>query len=268
MKFILQTFFKGLYFFLTDSSFRTFVWLGLRFGSAKRYQPRKITVSGYRLKVPDARSFIWQYYEIFFKGYYDFKSLETSPVIIDCGSNVGLSVLHFKKQYPASHVYAFEADQGICTLLNDNISANNVQGVTVYNEAVWIRDEALHFRSEGADGGQISGKGDKTSSVNGTDLKRFISRFEKIAFLKIDIEGAEAELLPHIASELHKVENLFVEFHSYNQHPQYLREVMDAMTSAGHRLYVDNAGFRNRPYLNKEGKHGMDLQLNIFAYRI
>ncbi len=125
----------------------------------------------------------------------------------------------------------------------------------------------LNFTSEGADGGQISGESEKSNQINGTDLKRFMSRFEKIAFLKIDIEGAEVALMPHIASELHKVENLFVEFHSYNNQTQGLREVMDAITSAGHRVYIDNATFKNQPFLNKTGKHGMDLQLNIFAYK-
>lgn len=267
MKFMLQTFFKGLYYFLRDNNFRSFVWLCIRFGNSKRYAQKEIKVSGLKFKVPDAKSFIWQFYEIGFKGYYDFRTEMKSPVIIDCGSNVGLSVVHFKQQHPDAQIHAFEADAQICAILKDNILNNGYSDITVYNEAVWTKDEMLNFTSEGADGGQISGASENSNQINGIDLKRFMNRFDKIAFLKIDIEGAEVALLPHIASELHKVEHLFVEFHSYNNQTQGLREVMDAITSAGHRVYIDNATFKNQPFLNKSGKYGMDLQLNIFAYK-
>lgn len=268
MKFMLQTFFKGLYYALTDKNFRTFVWLCIRYGNAGRYSRKNIRFSGYRFTVADARSFIWQFYEIFFKGYYDFKTEKPNPVILDCGSNIGLSILNFKKQYPGSQVFAFEADAAICKILNENISHNNLKNVTVLNQAVWTKDEAIFFKSEGADGGQIAGNADNATKIDAIDLKRFMIQFDSIDFLKIDIEGAEASLLPHIAPELHKVENLFVEFHSYNNEPQHLKEVIDAMTSSGHRIYIDNVAFKNRPFINKAGKYGMDLQLNIFAYKI
>jgi FkbM family methyltransferase len=267
MKFILQTFFKGLYYFLSDASFRTFVRLSVLYGSSKRYVRRSISIKGAKMEVADAKSFIWQYYEIFFKSYYDFKANKKNPLIIDCGSNIGLGLLRFKQQYPEADIHAFEADDLICNILNKNIAANQLKGIHVHNEAVWIKDETLQFASEGADGGQISENNEGTKSVNGIDFARFLQRFEQIDFLKIDIEGAETQLLPHIASQLHKVDNLFVEFHSYNGQTQHLNEVIAAMSSAGHRIYIDNVAFKNSPFINKTGKYGMDLQLNIFAYK-
>lgn len=267
MKFMLQTFFKGLFFYLTDRNFRTFVWLCLRYGNSTRYKQKRICFSGYRVTVADARSFVWQFYEIFFKGYYDFKAATANPVIIDCGSNIGLSLINFKKQYPGAQIFAFEADAGICELLRKNVQINGISDITVFNQAVWTKDETLSFKSEGADGGQISNDTEHSNKVEAIDLKRFLDGFEKVDFLKIDIEGAEATLLPHIAYVLHKVENIFVEFHSYNGEPQNLRQVIDAITAHGHRVYIDNVTFKNRPFLNKTGKYGMDLQLNIFAYK-
>lgn len=267
MKFILQTFFKGLYYFLSNAAFRTFVRLSLQYGSSKRYVKRNIRIKNARMQVADAKSFIWQYYEIYFKAYYDFKSSKPNPTIIDCGSNIGLGLLRFKEQYPQAEIHAFEADDVICNILNTNIADNRLSGIHVHNEAVWTKDESLQFASEGADGGQISENNEGTKAVNGIDFARFLQRFEQVDFLKIDIEGAETQLLPHIASQLHKVDNLFVEFHSYNGQAQHLNEVITAITSAGHRVYIDNVAFKNSPFINKNGKYGMDLQLNIFAYK-
>jgi len=267
MKFILQTFFKGLYYFLTDSTFRTFVRLSILYGSSKRYVTKTIGIKGSKMKVADAKSFVWQYYEIFFKRYYTFQSSNTKPVIIDCGSNIGLSILHFSKQYPNAEIHAFEADAMICDILQHNVTTNGLSNVHIHNQAVWIKDEALQFASEGADGGQITENNEGTKTVEGIDLERFLQRFDSIDFLKIDIEGAEVQLLPHIKNQLPKVKNLFVEFHSYNNQTQHLSEVIDAMSSAGHRIYIDNVNFKTAPYINQKGKYGMDLQLNIFAYK-
>lgn len=268
MKFLLQTFFKGLYFFLTDRNFRTFVRLSIFYGSSKRYVVKTIGIPGARMKVADAKSFIWQFYEIYFKGYYDFKSPNPKPIIIDCGSNIGLSLLNFKRQYPGSEIHAFEADTRICKILEENISNNGLKDIHLHNNAVWIKDEELTFASEGADGGQISESNEAGMKVNGIDLERFLQKFDHIDFLKMDVEGAEKDILPHVKNQLHKVDRFFVEFHSYDGSQQYLNDVIQAMTFAGHRIYIDNVNFKNRPFINTRGKYGMDLQLNIFAFKI
>ncbi|EBQ4753907.1 hypothetical protein LE36_10165 [Salmonella enterica subsp. diarizonae] len=35
-----------------------------------------------------------------------------TPVIVDCGANIGTSVLHFLEAYPRAHVVAIEPDTG------------------------------------------------------------------------------------------------------------------------------------------------------------
>jgi FkbM family methyltransferase len=267
MKLFFQAFFKGLYFFLTDKHFRKFVWLVICYGRSKRYVSKSIGLAGSRIKVADAKSFIWQYYEIFFKGYYDFSCDTDKPVILDCGANIGLSSIRFKQQYPLAQIHAFEPDDNIFDILKTNINNFGLTDVHVHKDAVWTKDEELSFASEGADGGKISSNDGATKKVNAVDFKRYLNMFERIHFLKIDIEGAETELLPHIADQLNKVDNMFVEFHSYNGQEQHLNEVIQAMCSKGHRIYIDNIHFKNKPFINKKGKYGMDLQLNIFAYK-
>ncbi|MEZ4805422.1 MAG: hypothetical protein R2852_08040 [Bacteroidia bacterium] len=118
MKFFLETFFKGLFFFLTDKNFRFFFYLCIRYGNIKRYQFRKIIIEGNKFRLPDVKSFIWQYYEIFLK-YYNFESQVENPIIIDCGANIGMSAFYFKKLYPKSSLYCFEADPKIFNFLKE-----------------------------------------------------------------------------------------------------------------------------------------------------
>jgi FkbM family methyltransferase len=266
MKFLLQTFFKGLYFFITDKSFRTFVRLSIFYGSSKRYVIKQIGIPGAKLKVADAKSFIWQYYEIYFRKYYDFKADHDTPIIVDCGSNIGLSILHFKEQYPKAQIHCFEPDPKIFNILKSNAESNQLSGLFLNQNAAWVKHETLSFASEGADGGQISQK-DGQISVQAIDLAEYLSQFESIDFLKIDIEGAEISLIPHISKELLKVKHLFVEFHSYNNENQILAPVIESIASAGFRIYIDNVAFKQQPFINTKGKYGMDLQLNIFAFR-
>jgi hypothetical protein len=74
--------------------------------------------------------------EIFIEQVYDVNVKTSSPVIIDCGSNIGISVLYFKIVFPGSTIRAFEPDTLTHDLLKKNIEANNLSGVQVFNCAL------------------------------------------------------------------------------------------------------------------------------------
>jgi tRNA1(Val) A37 N6-methylase TrmN6 len=61
------------------------------------------------------------YAEIFEKGIYTFNSTNPNPVIIDCGANMGLSLLFFSINYPNAKIYAFEPDVSVLEYLERNI---------------------------------------------------------------------------------------------------------------------------------------------------
>ncbi len=233
-----------------------------------RYKDENIDFLGYSLKTPDCMSFLFQFGEIFVDEIYKFKSSKKSPVIIDCGSNIGLSCLYFAKNHPDSKIYAFEADEKIFTILSSNMKNNNINNIELYNKAVWIKEEELSFSSEGADGGSIYDTSDSKIKVQAIRFKEFLEKFTTIDFLKIDIEGAETEVLKDIETELNKVENLFVEYHSITGQPQTLDQILKILTQNNFRYYTQTMNDINIPFINKSGKQYMDLQMNIFAYRV
>ena len=85
-----------------------------------RYTEEIIEFLNYKFKVPDCLSFIHQFKDIFVEEIYNFTSENNFPVIIDCGANIGTSCIYYKKIYPDSKIYAFEADSKIFDILKEN----------------------------------------------------------------------------------------------------------------------------------------------------
>jgi len=117
MRLFLEISFRNLYYFLTRKAVRQFNRLAFQYGDAPRYSPRKIKVNGWELQVPDALSFIYQFREILVEESYLFNCTKTNPVIIDCGSNIGLSGIYFANRFKDAAIYCIEADQAIAQTL-------------------------------------------------------------------------------------------------------------------------------------------------------
>ncbi len=120
-----QQLLKGIYRFLTNSNERVLFKLSLLYGNGKRYEPRRIKFLGLKFLVPDCRSFLWQFKEIFVEEYYGFESSSNYPVILDCGANIGTSCAYFKKIFPLAKVFAFEPNPKITKTLRENLITNN-----------------------------------------------------------------------------------------------------------------------------------------------
>ena len=99
---------------------------------------RTMHLSGYKITANDNAALSIMYNEIFLSDDYYFETSNPSPLIIDCGSNIGFSVLYFKKLYPLSRLIAFEPNPNTFKLLEKNISQNAIQEVTLYNTALSI----------------------------------------------------------------------------------------------------------------------------------
>jgi len=268
MRMFLEQGFKGLFYFLKDKNYRSFVYLLLRYGGSKRFTTTNINVGGFKMKVPDTLSFIWQFYEIFYKRSYQFSPKSSSPLIFDCGANVGTSCLYFSREYKNAIIHAFEPDPHVFKALKQNIELNNVKNVELHNAAVWKEDTTLEFDSSGADAGALSQGHSKTSiKVNAIRLKDLIEKEEAIDLLKMDIEGAEVEVIMDCKDVLKRINNIFIEYHSYHDSPQQIDKIISILAENGFRYYLENEAMRKIPFVNQRGKYDMDMQVNIFGYK-
>ncbi len=97
MTLFLKLLFKEIYHLTRDARHREFLRLAFRYGGSPRYRARAVRFLRYRIRVPDCLSFLWQFKEIFAEESYYFRADTPTPVIYDCGANVGLSCLYFKR---------------------------------------------------------------------------------------------------------------------------------------------------------------------------
>lgn len=218
---------------------------------------------------PTGYGFLHSVDEIFGEDIYKFSSETDSPYIIDCGANMGLSIYYFKKIFPNAKILAFEPDNHIFKLLEKNIKhfPNNTQ-IELKKEAVWTEDTYLNFFSEGSLAGSCTvdfSNNQNTYQTKAVDLKKYLN--EKVNFLKIDIEGAENEVIFDIQNHLQNVENLFLEFHGLSGKPQNLNKILDVLTNQGFQYYIKNADdVMKHPFYDKIPRP-FNQQLNIFCFR-
>lgn len=259
--------FKSLYQILFTKQGRTFAYLLFFYGKKKRYQPCKINFWGYSFQIPDAQSFVYQFKEIFLEQYYYFQTDKKKPLIYDCGSNVGLSVLYFKKKYPQAYIKSFEADKNIAHFLEKNLIENKVnENISIIQKAVWIDENGIEMYLEGADAGSVVGNGEKkwTESIR---LKNLLAQEKEIDMLKMDIEGAETQVIKDCADELYKCKNIFIEYHDYQGFSQSLSEILLILEKNNFRYFLKNEQTRKLPFIYQSPENQMDLQVNIFAVR-
>lgn len=233
-----------------------------------RYTAAELEIFGKKIKIADFASFRFTSNEIFNKEIYKFKTALKKPYIIDCGANIGLSIIYFKKLYPEAEIIGFEPDQKIFDMLENNIKSFGFNNVQVIQKAVWDKESEEDFFSEGADGGRLS-KDDKDKKIIRVDTVRLRKYLEKpVDFLKIDIEGAEYEVLNDCRDMLGNVRNLFVEYHSFSDQEQKLSEILKILKKAGFRYYIHHVGILSpHPFEEKRSYAEMDMQLNIYACR-
>ncbi len=152
------------------------------------------------------------YRRIFEQQIYCFRTNSPTPYIIDAGANIGLSVLYFKKFYPTSHIFAFEPDDEIFSILRRNVQKSGYKNIECVCRALSSKETSLGFMSEGSFAGRIARNNDRQDKVVQTlRLRNYLDR--RVDLLKLNIEGAETEVLEDCSDLLGSVDNLVVEYH-------------------------------------------------------
>jgi FkbM family methyltransferase len=133
-------------------------------------------------------------------------------IFIDCGANMGQSIDHFNTMYSDSdeyEIYSFEGNLKLTVEIEKKYK-NLVSGgkLKIYNKVVWIHDGKLKFYISSGDtlGSSTNNhkwnvRDDNFEMVESINLSKWIkTNFDKndIIVLKMDIEGGEYEVIPHM----------------------------------------------------------------------
>ena len=96
--------------------------------------------------------------------------------------------------YPKAVIHAFEPDPELFELLKYNMASFSFSDVFLYNSAIWVDNVEVDFFSEGGFSGRICEQtGQSNELVDGVRLRDFLD--SRVDFLKLDIEGAEVEVI-------------------------------------------------------------------------
>ena len=242
-------------------------WERYRLKRAPRLRRMTAPLLGKRIEITDPYWYLPTYDDIFANEIYKFTASSATPLIIDCGANIGLSVIYFKHLYPNAKIIAFEPDPGIVAVLERNIEKFALPNVELCRQAVWTSEVEMCFQPDGSVGGRLAKKGGAapTVCVPGVRLRDFLA--QPVDMLKIDIEGAEHEVLLDCADALQSVEHLFVEYHGRADEVQRLHDVLHILQNAGFRYHIREANPVAHPFLEAERSSFYDLQLNVFGFR-
>jgi FkbM family methyltransferase len=158
-------------------------------------------------------------HEILLKEDYYFACDSVRPRIIDCGAHMGMAIYYFKWIYPQARITAFEPHPALRAMAEENVARNGWDDVEVLPHALAPTggEAAFHVSETWSMAGSLLERraklGDEVStiSVSCVPLGNYLR--EPVDFLKLDIEGAELEVLEEASPWLPNVGHIFCEVH-------------------------------------------------------
>ncbi|RKY45652.1 MAG: hypothetical protein DRP88_07180 [Candidatus Neomarinimicrobiota bacterium] len=172
------------------------------------------------MEFPDRKAIWTLLNEILVSEDYYFETNIDAPLILDCGTHIGLAIYYFKSLYPRSKIIGFEPNPVLRDLADKNIKRNGYKDVEIYEYALSKSNKRCFFWISETDSmaGSLTRRrkntGDKVYriKVQSRKLSEFLGR--PVNFLKVDIEGMEFEVLNEAKEYLRNVEYIFCEYHN------------------------------------------------------
>jgi len=176
--------------------------------------------------------------EIFVNRLYDVSLGSDAPTIVDCGSNIGMAALYFKRRFPRARILCFEPHPVLFEKLCLNVQP---LGIEPHQVALGSHDGVLDLHLNGGDVNtqslnfSVHDRGSRTSiAVECARLSRFLP--ERVDLLKLDIEGSEDAVLLELSESgaLSRIENIVCEYHHHiSGPPSRLSGMLTVLERAG-----------------------------------
>jgi len=204
------------------------------------------------VRINDGPNYYNLFKDIFVHRIYHFDALRPDPLILDCGSNIGMSILYFKHVYPQARVIGFEPDPRILPYLAENVLRNGLAGVRLINAGLSARAGEMTLASDGKYASCLSEYGregqagrDASFTVPCVRLRDFLT--EPVDFLKMNIEGAEWDVLADSADALQNVREMAIEYHHLPGLPRTLHHILELLHRQGFEYLVNSFDGQTNP---------------------
>ncbi len=153
-----------------------------------------------------------------------------NATIVDLGSNIGCTLVHYDRLYKPKTLIGVEMDAENYALAHRNTRINGTQ-CSLLHAAIWPTDGEVAYAGEEAWGFTIAPGGE--TRVRALSMESLIHQYKlyRIDYLKIDIEGAELQLLQGDLYWTQVVRRLHVEIHYPDR--ERFEAINDALVRAG-----------------------------------
>lgn len=224
----------------------------------------RMPVGPYNFYCASIKQFAGLFMEIFLQHYYALEKTDAPIRVIDCGANIGVSLLYIKLMAPHAHVKCFEPNPSACEILEKNIKANGWgDAITVYPYALAKTKGVAELyidrdreRNSGASLSKYLAQKRQLDaiSVNTVCLSDYIDG--PVDFLKMDIEGAEFDVLEDLAekNKLASISQIQLEYH---YHPEFFPRPLSDMLAL-----LERAGFQTKTKATSSSRASM-----VYAWR-
>jgi len=192
--------------------------------------------------------------EVFTEHLYYFETENPQPVIIDAGAHIGMATLYYKKIFPGARIIAIEPHPVSFALLEENVWSNGLSDVESHQVALaskagqttFFQDKSPErwFSTASFMAGAWNGDQKSTPLTVATQpLSDFLT--QPIECLKMDIEGAELQVLSAAGEKLRTINHIMVEFHPHAG--QDIRDLVDLLEKNGFKIQAWKKGLVVNP---------------------
>ncbi len=182
-----------------------------------------------------------------FVGLYHLPPVElgAAAVVLDLGGNAGYTAAHFAALVPGGRVICVEMDAGNAAAARKNVQAFGERCVVVH-AAAWPREgevvyegtEAWGYRIAVLEGATPTPAGEQKTVAPARPVESILRELGvgRVDYAKVDIEGAEAEVVTPDAPWLRLVRTIKVEYHE----PATRESMAQALEAAGFAVRDDD----------------------------
>ncbi len=163
---------------------------------------------------------------------------DEKPKIVDLGANIGCFGWKVFSCVPQASVFSVEATPDTAKILEYNRISNPNYNWIVSESAVWKENTELRLTRTTTSAGNRVDLHSTGPVIKGVRLDKLLSNvgWSTVDLIKIDIEGAESEVIPAVVDILKTIKYLIIEIHNDRINGNEITTILDDCFTYSYKL--------------------------------